>query len=122
MLGGLAFPVDIHHPPTRPIIEELGAIDATSKRLLALGVTRLVSAPYVRDVVPLLDAVGDRRLEEAFLSKIRLRALDVFIGSEEPPNDRFIRITSPNAGSIISGRTRRRSRSAWAGELRHYVI
>lgn len=89
MLGGLAFPVDIHYPPARPIIEELEAVDATSKRLLALGVARLVSAPYVCDVVPLLHAIGNRHLEEAFLIKKRLRALDVFIGSEEPPNNRF---------------------------------
>ena len=70
-------PKDGENPPSRAVVEELKAIDAASKGFLPFGMTAFVGAPYVGDVVPTFNAIGDRVFEKALVGESVFAAGDV---------------------------------------------
>src|SRR5215813_12534120 len=76
-----AFPINRHHPPAISIEQQLKAVDSPRERLVALGVAGFVGAPNVRNPVPALYAIGNRRLKEALFFKEGLGPSNVFVRS-----------------------------------------
>src|ERR1051326_609176 len=76
-------PVNAEDPPAAAVVKKLEAVDAAREGLFAFGVARLVGAPDVGDVVPLLHPVGDRVFKEAFFAEKILASGGVFIRGQD---------------------------------------
>src|ERR1051326_1139105 len=73
-------PVDCKNPPSSAVIQKLEAVDAAGERLVAFGVVRLIGAPDVGNVVPLLHMIRDRILKKSFFAEVILAAFGILIG------------------------------------------
>ena len=81
------FPENGDHPPARAVVEKLKTVDAAREGRLAFRVPGFVSAPYVRNSIPTLHAIGDRVFEESLFAEIVCPVLRVFIGAERCGRD-----------------------------------
>lgn len=117
------FPIDRNHPPAGAIVEQLNAVDAPSKWLLAPGVPRFIGAPHVRDVVPDLGPVGDRSFVEAFFVKEGFCPLRILIYRQVVGADltAFIAVAGYQPGARIEERTEAVP-IAWSGRAGDGVV
>jgi len=84
----LILPARRENPPPGAVIDQLEAVDPAGEGLFALSVTRFVGAPDMDHMVPLFNAVGDRRLEETLIGEYFFAACDEVLGSQDPGGDR----------------------------------
>src|SRR5215813_2526338 len=87
MSGIFAFPVDGEYPPAAPVKDQLKTVDAAGERLIPLGVARLVGAPDMSHVVPLLGTIRHRRFEEALVGEGVFAAAHIVFGGENSRGD-----------------------------------
>src|SRR5215472_6052931 len=124
MVFVFGFPVNTENPPPAAVVQKLKAIDASSKGLFALGVTRLVRAPDVGHVVPDFDAVGNGSLKEALGRESAFAAGDVVLRAEDScrHDALVVAITGNQAGARIEQRAETVPIAGGAGGAGDHVI